>query len=399
MTGYTKSLLALVVSLIALQSVVIGVAGLDRPYWGDESHFVPTVREFGDEISLDRLKHYNEMSGPLPFVVYALWGRAFGFEIHVLRILSVIIALLTGLVFHRLLYTVTGKPMVSVLGAVFLAGHPYMVGFSIFVFTDMLPILLLILACLALVKHSAGAFALAAAGALLCRQYYIFLPLAAAAYALMGVIRGHESTGGQSAAQFAKRLLVAGLFSVVPLGLLFLLWQGVSPDNELRAHYLEQGLTFHLNYLVMYVCLLSIYLLPVVVARWRWFYRDRRTNVAALIVSWLYWLFPVTASPHALAIDVDTVGLFHRFLRWIGGSTFEQIVFYFGFLLGLPILIWLIRDCLTRIRRRQYDLPLFLDLAVPAFLVIMPFSYLCWEKYFLPMVPLLIVRLLHREAA
>ena len=109
----------------------------ERPYWGDEIHFVETINRFGKNMGLNTIKHYNEMSTPLPFMLYALWGRIFGFEIHILRILSVIIAVATYILFHWLLFLIFGNIKVASLTSAFLVLHPYMVGFSVFVFTDM----------------------------------------------------------------------------------------------------------------------------------------------------------------------------------------------------------------------------------------------------------------------
>jgi hypothetical protein len=387
MTRYYRSLIAFVVFLILLQSVVIGVADLKRPHWGDEDHFVQTVRLFGEEISLNTLRHYNEMSTPLPFITYALWGRIFGFETHVLRILSVIIALLTYLLFHRFLSLLFQEPKVVFLTAVFLTVHPYMVGFSIFVFTDMLPILFLIVACIVVIKRNAIGFGLAAMGTLLCRQHFVFLPVAAGLFYLLSFLRDRKSTSFQ--------MLIASILSLAPLGLLYLIWQGFSPDNEMRKSYLDEGFYFHPSYLSLYVCLLFVYLIPIVAVRWRWIYGDRRILVGSFIFSWLYWLFPVGPSKYAIAIDVHTVGLFHRLLQWIWpGGFFEQVVFYVTFLLGLPILLFLVKDCYQRVKRRDFGLPLLLDISILAFLAILPFSYMCWEKYFLPVVPLAAVRIL-----
>jgi len=393
MTRYFRSLIAFVIFLILLQSVVISVAGLKRPHWGDEEHFIETVRLFGEEISLNTLKHYNEMSTPLPFVTYALWGRIFGFETHVLRILSVIIALLTYLLFHRFLFLLFREPKIAFLTAVFLAVHPYMVGFSIFVFTDMLPILFLIVACIAVVKQKAVVFALAAAGTLLCRQHFVFLPVAAGLFYLLSFLRDRKQslTKGWG----TRRMLLASILSLVPLGLLFLIWQGFSPDNERKESYLGDGFYFHPNYLTLYVCLLFVYLIPIVAVRWRWIYGDSRILIGSFIISWLYWLFPVGPLKDAIAIDVHTVGLFHRLLQWIWpGGFFEQAVFYAAFLLALPILFFLVKDCYQRVKRRDFGLLLLLDMLILAFLIILPFSYMCWEKYFLPVVPLAAVRML-----
>jgi hypothetical protein len=91
----------------------------------------------------------------------------------------------------------------------------------------------------------------------------------------------------------------------------------------------------------------------------------------------------------------ETVGLFHRALADLGGGTVtNDLVFYLGWLGGLYLLAFLGRDTAHRIRTRRIDLSLLLNLLVLSFLLVMPFSYQVWEKYFLPVVPILSLRLL-----
>jgi membrane-associated HD superfamily phosphohydrolase len=102
----------------------------------------------------------------------------------------------------------------------------------------------------------------------------------------------------------------------------------------------------------------------------------------------------VEASPYARDIGVHTVGLFHKALTvqqapgWI-----PHAVFFIGFVLGLPIIIQIVRSTYARIRAGQRDLLLLLDLSILLFLIVMPFSYLNWEKYLMPLVPLAAIRM------
>ena len=104
MKHYRGSLLSLLLFVVAFETFVVFIGDLQRPPWGDESHFIRTVHEFHDRLDLDRLMHYRELSGPLPFIAYAVWGDLVGLDLWRLRILSLLIALLTYLVFHRLLW-------------------------------------------------------------------------------------------------------------------------------------------------------------------------------------------------------------------------------------------------------------------------------------------------------
>ncbi|MDH5683388.1 MAG: hypothetical protein OEZ20_02865 [candidate division WOR-3 bacterium] len=94
------SLILFIGFLIIFEGIAVYVINLKSPYWADEVHFVETIRQFGKEINLNLIRHYNEMSTPLPFILYALWGRIFGFEVHILRYFSMIIAFITYILFY-----------------------------------------------------------------------------------------------------------------------------------------------------------------------------------------------------------------------------------------------------------------------------------------------------------
>lgn len=387
MTGYRKSLLAFLAFVILFEGFVIAVGDVRRPHWGDEWHFQNTIKRFGKEISLDTIKHYEEMSTPLPFIVYALWGRAFGFELHDLRWLSVIIAIITYLIFHRLLFLLLNSRRAVFWGAVFLAAHPYMIGFSIFVYTDMMAVLFLILCCLAHTGRRPVLFGLSMAMAILSRQYMAFLTIAAGLYYLLEYV--------QSKKAFPLKMLISCLASTVPYWLLVALWGGISPDNSLRAVYLGDELRFQPIILTLYVCLLFAYHFPLLIFFLKDFYSDYKMILASLVCSVFYLIFPVGPTKPSIDVGIPTVGLFHRFLKiTLREEILVQVAFYMLFLLALPVLFYVLRDCYVRWRQRRLDIRLLLDLSIISFLAVMPFSYLGWEKYFMPVVPLMILRTL-----
>jgi len=183
--------------------------------------------------------------------------------------------------------------------------------------------------------------------------------------------------------------------SALPMLSLILLWQGPSPDNSYRHLYVDEGITFHPNFLILYVALLFVYLLPPCLLRLRELYGEARTIVIALVASGLYWVFPVRPSSYVAEQGIDVVGLFHRFLRSIFGDTvMVHVVFSVAFCFGVPIVWCCARDSYQKIRNGKLDLPLFLNLSILTFLIIMPFSYQEWEKYLMPLVPLATARIL-----
>lgn len=385
MPGKYRQMMPILAFLVVLEGVVL-FFGLNYHLWGDEIHFVNTVRLFGEGLTLDKLRHYNEMSSPLPFMVYAAWGRLFSFDLQVLRLLSIIIALTTYLAFHHLLVVCQVKPRVAFLATAFLALQPYMIGLSIFVFTDMLAILFLILGCIGIRRRKPLLFGLWSMAGLLSRQYLTFLPIAAGVFFLLRYLGTRE--------RHARDMALAALWAFGPLAILYIFWGGLSPDNERRAYFLSESLHFNPDFLVVFILLYFVYLLPFVLWRWKYFYGDWKVLGISALISLVYWLFPVRATQYAVAVGVDTVGFYHRSVRYIAGERWEQLVLYLSFLLGLPLVIALVKDGYRRWERSDLDFVFFLDLTIMTFFILMPFSYLNWEKYILLVLPVMILQIL-----
>jgi len=367
--------------------VLAAAAGLDRPTWGDEGHFVETVYLFGDEISTHTLKHYDEMSTPLPFILYALWGRLVGFELERLRLLSLLLAVTTYILLYLFFSKLLGAGRAALLAAAFVIVHPYMIGFSLFVFTDMCAIMFMLAACLALHRGRPIWFAFMLAGALLCRQYLAFMSVA--------LLVVYAAQWYHRKSPMPPAMLTATVLSALPLALLFLFWGDVHPDNLRKQLYLTESFRFHPSACTLYISQLFWFLLPVLLIRRRHLYRDRRLWLAAAVVSLCYFLFPVNASAPALEAGVETVGLMHRALLFLfGESWLTSAVFFVGFLFGLPPVFLVGRDAYHGLVRRRLDIALFLDVCILSFLILMPWSYLYWEKYFMPLLPLATARFL-----
>jgi len=390
MSRYGKSTALFLAFIIAFQLAVVLAGDLIRPdwgHWGDEWHFQNTIKRFGADFSLYNLQHYEEMSTPLPFLAYALWGKLVGFELFQLRILSLILAVITYLVFHRILFVSMKDEKKVFWGGVLLVVQPYMIGFSIFVYTDMMAILFILLAVLCHIRRRPIVLGVCLAMAILSRQYMAFLVLGGGVFYLVEHFMAKRPR--------SLRMLAATVLSVAPYLILTFWWGGLSPDSSLRQRYLEGGFYFHPQVVSLYVALIFIYLFPLVLFYARKFYCGLTVWLVAVIGSVYYVLFPVGPSRPSVEVGIPTVGLFHRFIRYlIGEGFFEHAVFYVGFVLAVPVLYSLATDLYQRLQQRLFDIKLFLDLAVIAFMLVMPFSYLGWEKYFMPVVPLLIMRIL-----
>ena len=362
---------------------ILALFGINRPCWRDECHFVETVRLFITHPTLSTLRHYHETSTPLPFIIYALWGAIIGDSLTSLRIASLIIAFITYCSFYHLFTVLLLRPRIALLFTFFIALHPYMLGASIFVFTDMLSMLFLAILLIAMKKgFPIFAFTASACG-LLCRQYFIFVSFAAIIYCLWCFyVRKNRRD------LFTATALIA---STIPLIALFALWNGFCPINE--EIYTTKGLFFHPNAVTLYLIQIFVYMLPLIFPYWKALYHSRLKLILSLSLCWMYWLFPVVPSEPAKAAKILTVGYLHRGLQIWPGEQFEHWIFFICFACALPIVMTFLSDIYLRFKNRSNDFALFMNLSILSFLIIMPFSYVYWEKYFLPLMPIIAIQL------
>ena len=71
---------------------LVAIALLRLEPWGDEAHYVHTIRQMAVNLSWHAFVHYPEINGPLSFLLYAIWGELFGFDLFSLRVLTIITA-------------------------------------------------------------------------------------------------------------------------------------------------------------------------------------------------------------------------------------------------------------------------------------------------------------------
>lgn len=375
------------VLFLALYLTALAIFGVNRPLpWGDEAHFQETIVQFAESLSWETLRTYDEMSTPLPFLLYALWGKVFGLELPALRIFSLLVSAVT-LILGYWLYRLLLPAWLPLAALMLLACNPYFAGTSVFVFTDMLAVAFLLSATLALVKDHGPALCFSCAGAMLSRQYLVFFPAAVMLYYAVCAVLSPEKAG-------FKRLFWP-LLAFVPLLGLFLFWGGLSPDCERRINYLALGWGWHPQAFFLYVALFFAFAAPFSIP----FLYQKRKKAGLLMVllplSLAYWLFPVQASPFTLVeTDFVTAGLLHRFLTGLFPGPVHQAFYYLFFLLGLAMLGIFLGRLTAHLKSRTIGLLDFLIMAHVLFLVIMPLSYLWWEKYFLPLLPLSLVMIL-----
>jgi hypothetical protein len=165
-----------------------------------------------------------------------------------------------------------------------------------------------------------------------------------------------------------------------------LYWQGFGPDNDARREYLRHGLAFKMPGLMLYLALLAVYLAPII-AWWR-VPVNRISMAIAVVVLLSYPVWPVVAADAQLAAGIPTAGFLHRVVSSLRSPVIEHSFWAIAAAIGAMIAA----NLAVRLRRAVVDanghVDAFLCLSVLSFLFVMPFSYMYWEKYFMPLLPL-----------
>ncbi|MAX26302.1 MAG: hypothetical protein CMJ19_17555 [Phycisphaeraceae bacterium] len=357
--------------------------GPNRVLPGDEMRFIETSRTFSENLSLNLLKHYEEMSTPLPFIYFGAMGKIIGFELWQIRLAAIIIAVLTLDQLCRLGHIAINKRSHWWL---FIAScclaNPYFLPMSTMVYTDMLAVLFVIWAVRAFYQSRSIELAICCAGMLLCRQYMIFLIMSFLAVLFIQWLWQPRQR------RTSMQLGIAVLTGCLPFVCLVGFWGSLTPDNHVRQVYINLTRSFHITSLVLYISLCALYCLPVIVVCRKQLLCSYKFCILALILSQIYWYFPVRVSPPSEHGGYLTVGLAHRLFNTVNPSLIlSDIVFYIGLVLGIWILSQLIADTLKKAKADIAMLNALPLASVLFFLLIMPWSYLHWEKYFLPAVP------------
>ena len=186
---------------------------------------------------------------------------------------------------------------------------------------------------------------------------------------------------------------------MVPTLALFILWGGVSPDNAMKARYVSDAFIFHVDFVSLYLALLFVYPVPLILYRWRVFYGRPLVLLMAILLASGYWLAPIRAAAPAVAGGVHTVGLLHRGLLGIFPEPIVDLFFYGCIVLALPVVMGIARDGWMRMKRPDFDGTILLHLTILCFFLVMPLSYLNWEKYFLPVLPAVVLALMFMSSS
>jgi heme exporter protein D len=309
------------------------------------------------------------------FFAFGLLGRAIGPDLWKFRVGIALLSYLTLLLFFRLCRATCdgSKPWLSPYATVALALSPYYLGASFYYYTD-IPCLFLIMVTLSLyLSDRPLGGAIAAGAAMLTRQFSVFLP---AAYALASMANQRHS----------RIDLRQATLLLVPFGMLLplvLLWGGLSPQNHLRP-ILRQAGYFHPEFVNYLVLATGVYCLPLAVLRVRHLFQRRRLVIISCLTP-LFWLAIPRPNPAVMNPQVKTLGLLDIALTNVFGD-YRVIPYFLLWLLGCLIL-----HEVFHIERHEGQQLIFLSVA--GFFVMHAFAPSVWDKYLLPVLPLVFLSL------
>ncbi|HVN48667.1 MAG TPA: hypothetical protein VMU30_07580 [Bacteroidota bacterium] len=367
-------ILWLIISLTVL--VVIALATIHQPVWGDERHTVETIQLFGASHWPQILFNYPEVTPPLFYVLYAAWGSIWGFDLETLRIFSLIIALAVFIMLYKTAFRFLQEAKTTFVVSLCFLINPYILGLSGFVFTDMLTLFFILCAIYFFEKKFYETAAGFAGLGLLCRQYVLFIVLAMWTMVLIMDLVKHTK---RSFVRFSLSIAIASL----PLMICMYIWKGMAPPMGMARWIMPDEYTWNPHALITYIAFTGIYLLPIVLFTWRKSMQEWKLLLGALFCGAIYFVFPVKVSlvTHTQTAH-DTVGLVHRALDFfVGHGIFESIILYFFTCVGLWVLFVFILQDLAALKHRNIQPQTVLSFCYYFFLLIMPFSYQVWEKY------------------
>lgn len=361
---------------------IIGISAIHYPLHGDEKHITDTIRIFANHFNLNTIKDYPEVTPPLFYIIYALWAKVFGSTIESLRIFTLLIALVTWQLIFYLISLYVKNSRITFLLSFLLVINPYFLGTSVFVFTDMLTIMLSISAIISFLKDEYYLFLIFSSLAILCRQYAIIFPLSIIIFSIINILNRKPIN---------KRYVFGTSLTFLPLLILFFIWGDIAPLSGIQKWIVPTKQFYNINYLTTYLTFSVVYLFPLIII---FLYKKIGLNwlnvVIALIIFLILLQFPIAPSAAAIfQTNVRTVGYAHIAFLSLFGEDSLALKIFFGVLLflGCYVNIVLLKNFSSNVKNKIYNKDMIFIIIWILFLIIMPFSYQVWEKYLTMVLP------------
>ena len=379
MKKLTASQIWFLFSLITLS--ITGILFIKLPFRGDERHIVETIKLFAENFSFNTIKDYPEVTPPFFYMFYALLAKIFSSSTESLRLLTLIISFITWQLIFFLIQLFVKKDIHALLLSLLIVINPYFFGTSVFVFTDMFTITLILLSIISFIKNKLFLFFIFSTLAILSRQYAVIIPAAVIVYSLLSY---------KSDIIKSRNNIIASLVSFIPLLILFVMWKNISPASGIEKWIVPNSSFYNLDYINTYITFSVIYIFPLASIFFSKIKLSYKSLLIAFIITILLAVFPVKPSLATLGFtDYKTVGIVHQVLAefWGYGSIGLKIILWVFLFAGCYINIEIMKRFYLQIKSKSYNKELIFPILWFLFLLIMPLSYQVWEKYLTMILP------------
>lgn len=354
---------------------------LNHPTDFDEGDYhIPVIQQFADSLPQPDLMHYRSATTPLMHLGLAVWGRMVGTEPWKLRVIMVLVGIAAAFAFRQILIE-QSDPAVD-RNTLFLIVYPYFFWLSFIVMTEVVALLFGLLALRYALRPrpdrgDLARFAIWATLAIFTRQQWLFLPLAAAPYWL-----------------WQDRNLSRAKWAGIPLLViapLFIAWGGLNPPVFFAT---SHALVFNPAQFALLLIFVGFYFAPAVMAKatsWPW---RRLWPLGLALLPLLLYAPHVDAIPESwslLSVQRNFTGNLARFGELAARFLPPAVVlagYFVLLLLGAVILV----KAWSAHRQAQAGLLWWL---IAVFMLMTALVAQPWERYFLPIVPLLILLLFY----
>ena len=333
------------------------------PVRADELHFWPTTLALFERgfPSLEQLRNYNELSTPLPFLIFGSLEAAFHGGIVVGRWIN----LAVSLALLALIVAAGRFSLPALLCAAGLIAFPYFLPVSTHLYTD---IIATALAVAGVALHGSGRYgwsALAFVLAIASRQLAVAFPLALVA---------HEALRQWRAGVFRfDWAWAAPLFAALTFGGWVLFFGGLAPATALAQQSLDMG-RWYPNHALYFLTTIGLYFVVVEAVLFRSLDGLRKrawaSVVLALVVAVAFLAFPPLANVNTIT---DTMGYLDRVTRLVLGDTARMM-------------LYALFAALACLRFRPFSLG---GLVLYANAGLMLKAHVAWDKYALPVLAVL----------
>lgn len=370
-------------SLISL--TLIGIISIRLPFRGDERHIIETIKLFSNNFTFGTIKDYPEVTPPFFYMFYALWAKIFSTSTESLRILTLIISLITWQLVYYLFSLFVKKELHTFLLSLLVIINPYFFGTSVFVFTDMLTILLILAAVISFIKNKFFLYTIFGTLAILCRQYAVIIPAAVILYSVLNY---------KNEKKLSSKNVFASILTLLPLFGLFIIWKNISPVSGIEKWIVVNSSIYNIDYINTYLTFSLIYIFPIAFM----FLKKIKFVFSSFMIAFLFAIllsfFPVKPSAATLEFtDFKTVGFVHQaFANLFGYNTIWLKIILFGLLLaGCYINTEIVKRFYSSVKTKSFNKEIIFILLWILFLFIMPISYQVWEKYLTMILPFFIL--------